>query len=98
MLRTTQRIRLALLEVMDLIGVHAPRLLAPLVNPSPALAASLRTELREQLAISERAAEKESMPQRFAGLPELRRGAHSTSPAAAARRLRVHRAVGSPPK
>jgi|EndMetStandDraft_5_1072996.scaffolds.fasta_scaffold640025_2 hypothetical protein len=55
MLRTTQRIRLALLEVMDLIGVHAPRLLAPLVNPSPALAASLRTELREQLAISEQA-------------------------------------------
>jgi 4-hydroxy-tetrahydrodipicolinate synthase len=39
--------------VMDLIGVNAPRLLAPLVSPSPTLAAKLRTELAAQLAISE---------------------------------------------
>jgi 4-hydroxy-tetrahydrodipicolinate synthase len=39
--------------VMDLIGVNAPRLLAPLVSPAPALAAALRAELAEQLAISE---------------------------------------------
>ena len=39
--------------VMDLIGVNAPRLLAPLVDPAPALAANLRAELRAQLAISE---------------------------------------------
>jgi 4-hydroxy-tetrahydrodipicolinate synthase len=39
--------------VMDLIGVDAPRLLAPLVSPAPALAANLRAELTAQLAISE---------------------------------------------
>lgn len=39
--------------VMDLIGVDAPRLLAPLVSPQPSLAADLRAELQRQLAISE---------------------------------------------
>ena len=39
--------------VMDLIGVNAPRMLAPLVNPAPALVAELRAELIAQLAISE---------------------------------------------
>jgi 4-hydroxy-tetrahydrodipicolinate synthase len=39
--------------VMDLVGVEAPRLLAPLVQPAPALVASLRAELGRQLTISE---------------------------------------------
>jgi 4-hydroxy-tetrahydrodipicolinate synthase len=39
--------------VMDLIGVDAPRMLAPLVGPAPALAAKLRAELAAQLAFSE---------------------------------------------
>jgi 4-hydroxy-tetrahydrodipicolinate synthase len=39
--------------VMDLVGVEAPRMLAPLVQPAPALVASLRAELGRQLAISE---------------------------------------------
>ena len=39
--------------VMDMIGVDAPRMLAPLVAPAPALVAKLRTELAAQLAISE---------------------------------------------
>jgi 4-hydroxy-tetrahydrodipicolinate synthase len=40
--------------VMDLIGVDAPRVLAPLISAAPALAANLRSELVAQLAISER--------------------------------------------
>jgi 4-hydroxy-tetrahydrodipicolinate synthase len=39
--------------VMDLIGVDAPRMLAPLKSASPGLAANLRAELIAQLAISE---------------------------------------------
>ena len=39
--------------VMDMIGVDAPRMLAPLVAPAPALVAKLRAELAAQLAISE---------------------------------------------
>ncbi|MDA9444774.1 ABC transporter permease [Bradyrhizobium sp. CCBAU 51745] len=39
--------------VMDMVGVEAPRMLAPLVQPAPALVASLRAELGRQLAISE---------------------------------------------
>lgn len=39
--------------VMDLIGVNAPEMLAPLVQPEPALAASFRTELQKQLAVFE---------------------------------------------
>ena len=39
--------------VMDLIGVDAPRLLAPLVPAQPSLVADLRAELQRQLAISE---------------------------------------------
>ncbi|MBC9881231.1 4-hydroxy-tetrahydrodipicolinate synthase [Bradyrhizobium sp. INPA01-394B] len=39
--------------VMDLVGVDAPRMLAPLVQPAPTLVASLRAELGRQLAISE---------------------------------------------
>jgi 4-hydroxy-tetrahydrodipicolinate synthase len=39
--------------VMDLVGVNAPRLLAPLVSAAPTLAANLRAELTRQLAISE---------------------------------------------
>jgi len=39
--------------VMDLIGVNAPEMLAPLVQPEPALAASFRTELQKQLALFE---------------------------------------------
>lgn len=42
-------------SVMDLIGVHAPAMLAPLVPPAPELAASLRAELEKQLAKFERA-------------------------------------------
>ena len=39
--------------VMDMVGVDAPRLLAPLVQPAPALVAAFRAELNKQLAISE---------------------------------------------
>ncbi|RQM43935.1 4-hydroxy-tetrahydrodipicolinate synthase [Paraburkholderia bannensis] len=39
--------------VMDLIGVDAPHMLAPLVNPDAALAAKLRSELARQLAVFE---------------------------------------------
>lgn len=39
--------------VMDLVGVDAPRMLAPLVQPAEALVASLRAELRRQLAETE---------------------------------------------
>jgi 4-hydroxy-tetrahydrodipicolinate synthase len=39
--------------VMDLIGVDAPRMLAPLVQAAPELEARLRVELQKQLAISE---------------------------------------------
>ncbi|WP_042264101.1 4-hydroxy-tetrahydrodipicolinate synthase [Paraburkholderia heleia] len=39
--------------VMDLIGVDAPHMLAPLVKPDAALAASLRSELTKQLAVFE---------------------------------------------
>lgn len=39
--------------VMDMVGVEAPRMLAPLVQPAPTLVASFRAELRRQLAISE---------------------------------------------
>lgn len=39
--------------VMDLIGVDAPRMLAPLVAPNPSLVVALRSELSKQLAISE---------------------------------------------
>ncbi|MEQ5842663.1 4-hydroxy-tetrahydrodipicolinate synthase [Paraburkholderia acidicola] len=41
-------------SVMDLIGVHAPAMLAPLVRAAPALSASLRTELERQLNAFER--------------------------------------------
>jgi 4-hydroxy-tetrahydrodipicolinate synthase len=41
--------------VMDLIGVHAPRTLAPLIAPADSLTASLRAELQQQLAVSEAA-------------------------------------------
>jgi 4-hydroxy-tetrahydrodipicolinate synthase len=37
---------------MDLIGVDAPKMLAPLVQPAPALVARLRAELRPLLAAS----------------------------------------------
>jgi len=39
--------------VMDLVGVHAPRVLAPLVQPAAALVAAFRTELSRQLAETE---------------------------------------------
>ncbi|WP_321854172.1 4-hydroxy-tetrahydrodipicolinate synthase [Paraburkholderia tropica] len=39
--------------VMDLIGVDAPHMLAPLVKPDAALAAKLRSELARQLAVFE---------------------------------------------
>jgi 4-hydroxy-tetrahydrodipicolinate synthase len=39
--------------VMDLIGVDAPHMLAPLVKPDPALAQRLRSELQKQLAVFE---------------------------------------------
>ena len=42
--------------VMDLIGVDAPEMLAPLVKPDPALAQRLRAELQKQLAVFEQAA------------------------------------------
>jgi len=41
-------------SVMDLIGVDAPRLLAPLVPPAAELQARLRAEVVKQLALSER--------------------------------------------
>ncbi len=41
-------------SVMDLIGVHAPDMLAPLVQAAPELSASLRAELSKQLDIFER--------------------------------------------
>jgi 4-hydroxy-tetrahydrodipicolinate synthase len=41
--------------VMDLIGVHAPHMLKPLMRPEQPLAASLRAELLQQLSISETA-------------------------------------------
>jgi len=40
-------------SVMDLIGVNAPAMLAPLVPPAPALSTELREELARQLAIFE---------------------------------------------
>jgi 4-hydroxy-tetrahydrodipicolinate synthase len=40
--------------VMDMIGVRAPRMLAPLVPPAAKLATDLRAELGKQLAILER--------------------------------------------
>lgn len=42
--------------VMDLVGVDAPRMLAPLVAPNPSLVVALRSELSKQLEISERPA------------------------------------------
>ncbi|RDV00259.1 4-hydroxy-tetrahydrodipicolinate synthase [Trinickia dinghuensis] len=42
-------------SVLDLIGVHAPAMLAPLVEAAPELAAGMRAELEKQLAIFERA-------------------------------------------
>jgi 4-hydroxy-tetrahydrodipicolinate synthase len=39
--------------VMDLVGVDAPRMLAPLVQPAPSLVSTLRAELVRQLSISE---------------------------------------------
>lgn len=39
--------------VMDLVGIDAPRMLAPLVQPAPALVSAFRAELSRQLAISE---------------------------------------------
>lgn len=48
--------------VMDMIGVNAPRLLAPLVSPSPTLAANLRAELATQLAVSEQINEHVARP------------------------------------
>jgi 4-hydroxy-tetrahydrodipicolinate synthase len=41
-------------SVMDLIDVHAPNMLAPLVQAAPALSASLRVELEKQLDLFER--------------------------------------------
>ncbi|CAH0447771.1 4-hydroxy-tetrahydrodipicolinate synthase [Ralstonia syzygii subsp. syzygii] len=38
--------------VMDLIGVNAPEMLAPLVQPDPVLARRLRGELEKQLAVA----------------------------------------------
>lgn len=40
-------------SVMDLIGVHAPTTLAPLVQPAADLTQSLRHELKKQLAVFE---------------------------------------------
>ncbi|EJN12030.1 dihydrodipicolinate synthase/N-acetylneuraminate lyase [Bradyrhizobium sp. YR681] len=39
--------------VMDLVGVDAPRMLAPLVQPAPALVSAFRAELKKQLALTE---------------------------------------------
>jgi 4-hydroxy-tetrahydrodipicolinate synthase len=43
-------------SVMDMIGVRAPRMLAPLVPAAATLSADLRKELSKQLAVSERQA------------------------------------------
>ncbi len=43
-------------SVMDLIGVHAPTMLAPLVQAAPELSANLRVELEKQLDAFERRA------------------------------------------
>lgn len=43
-------------SVMDLIGVTAPHMLKPLVEPAPALQSALRAELARLLAVTERAA------------------------------------------
>ncbi|MCO5397774.1 4-hydroxy-tetrahydrodipicolinate synthase [Ralstonia soli] len=43
-------------SVMDLIGVNAPEMLAPLVQPDPALAQRLRGELERLLAVFEKSA------------------------------------------
>lgn len=43
-------------SVMDLIGVNAPEMLAPLVQPDPALAQRLRVELERLLAAFEKSA------------------------------------------
>jgi 4-hydroxy-tetrahydrodipicolinate synthase len=40
-------------SVMDLIGVDAPRMLAPLVQPAPSLVSSFRAEFKRHLEISE---------------------------------------------
>ena len=40
-------------SVMDVIGVDAPRMLAPLVQPAPSLVSSFRVEFKRQLEISE---------------------------------------------
>ncbi|WP_118180483.1 4-hydroxy-tetrahydrodipicolinate synthase [Paraburkholderia phosphatilytica] len=42
--------------VLDLIGVHAPVMLAPLVQPDSTLVEQLRAELEKQLALHERGA------------------------------------------
>ena len=42
--------------VMDMIGIDAPRMLAPLLQPAPALVSALRAEFGKQLAISENVA------------------------------------------
>lgn len=39
--------------VMDLVGVDAPRMLAPLVQPAPSLVSAFRAEFGRQLSISE---------------------------------------------
>ena len=41
-------------SVMDLIGVHAPTMLAPLIQAAPELSANLRIELEKQLDTFER--------------------------------------------
>jgi len=38
---------------MDMVGVDAPRMLAPLVQPAPALVSAFRAELKTQLALTE---------------------------------------------
>lgn len=43
-------------SVLDLIGVHAPVMLAPLVQPDSTLVEQLRAELEKQLALHERSA------------------------------------------
>ncbi|MCP3472051.1 4-hydroxy-tetrahydrodipicolinate synthase [Bradyrhizobium sp. CCGUVB1N3] len=39
--------------VMDMVGVDAPRMLAPLVQPAPALVSAFRAEFKKQLALTE---------------------------------------------
>jgi 4-hydroxy-tetrahydrodipicolinate synthase len=39
--------------VMDMVGVDAPRMLAPLVQPAQALVSSFRAEFKKQLALTE---------------------------------------------